>query len=165
MPEFVLDSIGSQAPNTGKPRRHCPSGFLALVIVLITMGIVSCSKEPPEQALRQTIAEMQQAAEAHETDALFDRIADDFAGSEGMDRKAFRRYVTLTGLQNQKISVQLGPLDVKLFDTRATVSFTAALSGGANWIPERAQVYQVETGWRLEGSDWMLISAKWQPKL
>ena len=99
------------------------------------------------------------------TDALFEPIAEDFVGSEGMDRKAFRRYVTLTGMRNQEIGVQLGPLDVKLFDQRATVSFTAALSGGASWLPDRAQVYQVDTGWRLEDGEWKLISAKWEPRL
>jgi len=108
---------------------------------------------------------MQAAAEAHDADALFEPIAEDFAGSEGMDLQAFRRYVTVIGLRNQKVGVQLGPLDAKLFGQRATVSFTAALSGGANWLPERAQVYQVETGWRLEAGEWKLISAKWTPQL
>ena len=157
--------IGAQAPNAGKPHRRSSRVLLPMLVALGCIGLFSCSREPPEQALRSTIAAMHDAAEAHDTDALFEPIADDFAGSEGMDRQAFRRYVTLTGLQNRKIGVQLGPLDVKLFDSRATVSFTAAISGGANWLPERAQVYQVETGWRLEGHDWKLISAKWEPKL
>jgi hypothetical protein len=45
------------------------------------------------------------------------------------------------------------------------VSFTAALTGGPGWLPEQAQVYQVQTGWRLEGNDWKLISAQWKPRL
>ena len=165
MPDAIVVPIGAQAPKAGKPSR-CWSGLsLILLLLLVQFGLSSCSREPPEQALRKTIAGMQAAAEAHDTDALFEPIAEDFAGSEGMDRQAFRRYVTLTGMRNQQIGVQLGPLDVKLFDQRATVSFTAALSGGANWLPERAQVYQVETGWRLEDGEWKLISAKWEPTL
>lgn len=165
MPDAVLLPIGAQAPNAGKPRRRWSRLPFTLLLLLAQFGLFSCSREPPEQALRSTIAGMQAAAEAHDTDALFEPIAEDFAGSEGMDRQAFRRYVTLTGMRNQKVGVQLGPLDVKLFDQRATVSFTAALSGGANWLPERAQVYQVDTGWRLEDGEWKLISAKWEPKL
>ncbi|MCX7043602.1 MAG: nuclear transport factor 2 family protein [Gammaproteobacteria bacterium] len=125
----------------------------------------ACRKEPPEQALRNTISAMETAAEAHDTDALFEPIADDFAGSEGMDRQAFRRYVTFMGMRSKSVGVQLGPLDVKLYDQRATVSFTAALSGGEGLLPSRVQVYDVDTGWRLDDGEWKLISAKWKPQL
>ena len=127
--------------------------------------LAACSREPPEAALRATIASMQQAAEKNDTDALFEPIAEDFAGSEGMDRKAFRRYVTLMSMRYKSIGVSLGPMDVKLFGDRATVKFTAALTGGAGLVPDQGQVYDVDTGWRLEGSDWKLISAKWKEKL
>lgn len=127
--------------------------------------LCSCSREPPEQALRNTVAAMQAAAEAQDADALFEPIAEDFVGSEGMDRKAFRRYVTLVGFRNRKVGASLGPLDVKLFGDRAAVNFTAALTGGAGWLPEQAQVYNVETGWRLDGNEWKLISARWKPSL
>ena len=161
--------IGAQALNAGKPRRRgagfFASALTAALCAFLLLLMVGCHHEPPEQALRSTISRMQAAAEAHDTDALFGSIADDFAGSDGMDRTAFRRYVTFMGMRNQKIGVQLGPLDVKLFGDRATVSFTAAISGGAGWMPEHAQVYQVDTGWRLDGGDWKLISAKWKEQL
>lgn len=115
--------------------------------------------------MRNTIATMQAAAEAQDADALFEPIADDFIGSQGMDRQAFRRYVMLVGFRNRKVGASLGPLDVKMFGERATVGFTVALTGGAGWMPEQAQVYEVETGWRREGNDWMLISARWKPSL
>ncbi|OGT54858.1 MAG: hypothetical protein A3E01_18895 [Gammaproteobacteria bacterium RIFCSPHIGHO2_12_FULL_63_22] len=136
-----------------------------MVLGSLAFGLSGCRKEPPEQALRNTIAAMETAAEAHDTDALFEPIADDFAGSEGMDRQAFRRYVTFMGMRSKSVSVQLGPLDVKLYDQRATVSFTAALSGGEGLLPSRVQVYDVDTGWRLDDGEWKLISAKWQPQL
>ncbi len=127
--------------------------------------LAGCRKEPPEQALRNTIAAMEAAAEKHDNDALFDSIAEDFTGSEGMDRQAFRRYVTFTGMRSTSVGVQLGPLDVKLYDNRATVAFTAALSGGEGLLPDRVQVYDVDTGWRLDDGEWKLISAKWKPQL
>ena len=64
-----------------------------------------------------------------------------------------------------RVARELGPLDVKLFDQRATVTFTAALSGGEGLLPDRVQVYDVDTGWRLDGGEWKLISAKWKPQL
>jgi ketosteroid isomerase-like protein len=139
--------------------------LFAVVALLLAGALAGCRHTPPEQALRETIAGMQAAAEARDTDALFAPIAEDFVGSEGMDRQQFRRYVTFSGMRDQHVGVQLGQLDVKLFGDRATVAFTAALTGGASWLPEHAQVYAVDTGWRLESGKWKLISARWKPQL
>lgn len=157
--------IGAQALNSRKPRTVALSKAFAAFAAATLLMIVACSHTPPEEALRSTISGMQAAAESKDTDALFDPIADDFSGSGGMDRQAFRRYVTLLGLRNGKIGVSTGPLDVKLIGDRATVTFTAALSGGPGWLPDQAQVYDVDTGWRLDGDQWTLISARWKPRL
>jgi hypothetical protein len=161
--------IGAQAPNAGKPRadglRGLAAGVLAGLFGLCLALAAGCRHEPPEAALRQTIASMQKAAEAHDTSALFEPIAADFVGSEGMDRTAFRRYVTLMGMQHKSVGVSLGPMEVKLFGDRATVTFTAAITGGAGFLPDQGQVYDIDTGWRMEGSDWKLISAHWKEKL
>ena len=93
-------------------------------------------------------------------------VAEDFVGSEGMDHEQLRQYLTVIGLQNRQLGTTLGPLQIELVGDRARVGFTLAASGGAGgWLPDRAQVYDVETGWRLEGNDWKLISANWSPKL
>lgn len=139
--------------------------MLPALCAIVLLLLAGCHRDPPETALRNTIATMQKAAEAHDTSALFDPIAEDFVGSEGMDRTAFRRYVTLMGMSHKSVGVSLGPLEVKLFGDRATVKFTAALTGGAGFLPEQAQVYDIDTGWRLEGGDWKLISATWKAKL
>ncbi len=136
-----------------------------MLLLLVLSVCAGCSREAPEEALRATIAEMQAAAEKQDTDALFEPIAEDFAGSEGMDRKDFRRYVTLMSMRHKAVGVNLGPMEVKLFGDRATVKFTAAVTGGPGLLPDQGQVYDVDTGWRLEGGDWKLISAKWKPRL
>jgi len=106
---------------------------------------------------------MEEAAEARDSGALAEHLAEDFAGPDGMDRERFRRYLAVIWLRNREVGVTLGPLDVELVGTdRARVRFTAAARGGASWLPERAEVYQVNTGWRLEGDDWKLISADWE---
>lgn len=129
------------------------------------MLLAACHRTPPEQALRDTIAKMQAAGEARDVDALFEPIAEDFAGSEGMDRKAFRRYLTLMSMQNKRVGVGLGPIEVKLFGDRATATFNATITGGQGFLPEQAQVYAIETGWRRDGDEWKLISATWKPQL
>jgi hypothetical protein len=136
-----------------------------VLALMAAMAFTGCKREPPEQALRNTVAAMEAAAEKGDADALFDHIAGDFGGNEGMDREAFRRYVMVMGLRRETVGVQLGPLDVQLFGDRASAKFTAALTGGPGWLPNRAQVYDVTTGWRLQDGEWMLISATWKPQL
>jgi ketosteroid isomerase-like protein len=157
----LFDPIGAQAPDPRKTRAAALAAF-TFACMLVLAG---CGREPPEQALRDTIATMEEAAEAGDADALFEPIAEDFAGSQAMDRDAFRRYVLVMGLRRQTVGVQLGPLDVKLFGDRASVAFTAALTGGPGWLPDRAQVYDVTTGWRMDDGEWKLISASWREKL
>ena len=130
--------------------------------MLLCASLTACSKPPPEQALRDSMAQMEQAAVNKDAGGLFDHFADDFAGSGGMDRENFRRYVQLIWLQQNDIGVKTGPLDVKLMGDRATVDFTLVLAGGQGFIPDDGRIYQVQTGWRLEGDDWKLISATWK---
>ena len=154
--------IGAQASWAGKTRQ---AGFLACLLAL-QLACAGCRHAAPEQALRDTIANMQQAGEEHRVSDLMNSVAEDFVGSEGMDHKQLRQYLTVIGLQNRQLGTTLGPLQIELVGDRARVAFTLAASGGAGgWLPDRAQVYDVETGWRLEGNDWKLISANWSPKL
>ena len=62
------------------------------------------------------------------------QMLSDIVGPQGMDRKAFRQYLTLVALRNEKVGVDLGPMDVSLFGDRATASFTAATRGGSGGL-------------------------------
>jgi hypothetical protein len=157
----VVNLIGAQPRDAGKRSQRLFS-FALLLILTVLQG---CTKTPPEQALRNTFEQMQQAGSAKDIGALMEHFGEDFVGSEGMNRDQFRHYIALIWLGHKDIGVQTGPLTVQLFDDRATVDFTLALSGGVGLIPSQGQVYQVQTGWRLEGSNWVLISATWKPTL
>lgn len=158
-------SIGPYPPGTGKAgsvwfRAVC-TGLLWVVLALAA----GCRSEPPEAALRATIDRMQAAAEARDAGAMADAVSEEFIGPDGMDRDQFRRTLALVWLRDQQVGVTLGPLDLKLAGDGATVAFTAGTSGGAGWLPERGQLHRVKTGWRLEGGEWMLVSASWEPVL
>jgi len=154
--------ISAYARGGGKARAAALATAFALALALV---LPACKHAPPEQALRETIAKMQAAGEKGDVDTLFDSVAEDFSGSEGMDRTNFRRYLTFMRMRQKEVGATLGPIDVKLFDNRATAAFTLAVTGGEGVLPTQGQVYDVETGWRMEGSDWKLISAKWKEKL
>ena len=163
--DWSIRSIGAYPPGPGKaPALRKRSVFTLLLAALLALP-AACSREPPEQALRATIATMQAAAEARDSDALAESISEDFVGPEGMDRDMFRRYLAVLWLRNREVGVSLGPLEVELIGERANVEFTAAATGGEGWMPDRAQVYRVTTGWRIEGGEWRLISARWEPAL
>lgn len=165
MPDWSIHSIGAYPPSAGKAAgvwfRAVVTALFAAVFVLAA----GCSRTPPEEALRATIASMEAAAEARDAEALVEVFAEDFAGPGNMDRDQFRRYVALIWLRNREVGVTLGPLDVELVGERARVEFTAATAGGDGLLPDSAQVYQVRTGWRLDDGEWRLISAEWEEAL
>lgn len=139
----------------------------AWLSMLMALGLVltACQRTPPEERLRTTIAGLKTAIEQHDTSALQDTMAEDFIGPGGLDRDGARRMALGTFLRYRDVGVSLGPLDIDLRQEHATVRFAAALTGGAGILPDSGQVYDVETGWRLEGGQWLLVNAKWKPRL
>ena len=136
-------------------------GIAAALLVL-----VACARTPPEEALRRNIDGMRTAVEARDISGLNEGIALDFIGPDGMDRKAVRRLAQVVFLQNQKVGVTLGPLDIAMREGGATVQFTAAMTGGSGGLlPQSGQVYDVTTGWRQDGDEWELVTAEWKEKL
>ena len=99
---------------------------------MLALLAAGCAKEPPEAALRATIAGMQAAAEARDADALADAVSEEFVGPGGMDRDQFRRTMAVAWLRDKNVGVQLGPLDVELVGDRARVEFTAGTTGGCS---------------------------------
>lgn len=144
-----------------------PWRFLWLLAGCLAMLMVAgCSRPTPEQALRQSISDLQAAIEARDAKALQAHLAQDFIGPEGMDREGALRLARLVFLRNRSIGATLGPLEVALQGNDATVRFTAGLTGGSgSLLPDTAQVYEVSSGWRSRDGDWELVSVDWKPRL
>lgn len=141
-------------------------GSGVLMACIGAIGIAACARPAPEQALRDTIARVQQAVEARDAGAIEDALAEDFIGPDGMDRKDAWRLAQVVFLRNRDIGATLGPLDIRLEGESARVRFTAAMTGGRGVVlPDEAQVFDVTTGWRMRGGDWELVNAEWSPRL
>jgi hypothetical protein len=135
---------------------------LMLVVVLAS----GCSRTPPEQRLRQSVESLQQGIEQRDASVLDAVLAEDFIGPDALDREGAGRIARLMFLRHRQIGVKLGPVSVQLQPGHATARFTAALTGGSGEVlPDAAQLYEVETGWREVGGEWRLTSATWVPKL
>ena len=136
------------------------------LILCIAVLLQACARTDPEQALRGTVTGLQAAVDARDAAAIEDRLADDFVGPEGLDRQGARRMAQLVFLRHQQVTAKLGPLDVVMQADHATVRFTAVLTGGTGGLlPESGQLYDVQTGWRLQDGEWKLTSARWTPQL
>ncbi|HEY5804450.1 MAG TPA: nuclear transport factor 2 family protein [Lysobacter sp.] len=134
--------------------------------MVLIMAATGCGRTPPEQRLRDTVATLQQGIEQRDASVLDDVLAEDFIGPGSLDREGAGRMARLMFLRHRQVGMNLGPVSVQLQPRHATARFTAALTGGAgDLLPDAAQVYEVETGWREEAGEWRLTSATWTPKL
>lgn len=146
----------------GPGARHA---CLARALLLVTLLLGACTGTAPEQRLRETMAGMQAAIEQRDAAGLAEHLAEDFVGPEGMDRDGVRRMAMVMMRRHRSVGVTLGPPDIELQDGRATVRFSAVLTGGSGVLPESARLQQVTTGWRDEGGTWRLTSAEWERRL
>src|SRR5687767_10506822 len=74
----------------------------------------ACSKTPPEEALRQRLAELQQGIEARDADAVENALAEDFIGPDGLDRTGARRLAALMLMRHDAVGLSFGPLEVQV---------------------------------------------------
>ncbi len=138
----------------------------SVTLVLMVVFAFGCCRTPPEQRLRLTVESLQQGIEQRDASVLDGVLAEDFIGPDALDREGAGRIARLMFLRHRQIGVKLGPVSVQLLPGHATARFTAALTGGSGEVlPDAAQLYEVETGWREEGGEWRLTSARWVPKL
>lgn len=138
-----------------------------LCIALLLLALGGCGGPPPEQAVRAQIAALQAAIDARDAGGVADLLAEDFIGNDGLDKRGARRLAAGIFLQYRDVSGRIGPVRVELRGEKDAIArFTVlATAGSGGLLPQDGQVYEVETAWHLEGSDWRLRSAQWQPKL
>ena len=145
-----------------RPALRVPDWLAPALLVLALLG---CSRTPPEERLRAAMSDLQASIEQRDAKELESYLAQDFVGPEGLDREGARRMAQLLFLRHRDVGVRTGPEEVALQAGHATVRFSAALTGSAGGLlPDSAQVYDVETGWREEEGTWRLTSVRWTPK-
>lgn len=137
---------------------------LPLALVMVMVMLVACGSAPePEQQIRHRLASMIEALEEGDVGEFMDPIADDFvAGDRALDRRALGLLVRRERMARDSIRVRRVNTRVELHgEQRATATFQALATGGSGLIPDEGRMWDIETGWRLDGDDWMLISASW----
>jgi hypothetical protein len=136
-----------------------------LLVVLVLLG--ACSRTPDEQRIRESIKAMQQAAEERNPRAFLAFVSEDFVGNDAdFDRAALGNLLRVEVFRSDQIGVMLGPIDIDLQDDRATVHVTATFTGGSGGLlPEHGAIYDITSGWKRRGRDWVCYSGRWEQEL
>lgn len=151
-----------------QPRSRFASWLMLPAVTLVLVAFSGCKRDAPEEAIRAQVTALQAAIEARSASDVADLLDEDFIGPQGMDRRGARQTAAVLMLRHQRIGVVMGPLDVELQGAdRARVRTRAALTGGdgAALLPDSAQAWRVESGWRLRGDTWRITSLEWTPAL
>ncbi len=148
------------------PEAGCCFHRLAMLLPAL-MLLPACSPPVDESAkIRETIASMEMALEAGQARRFASYLVEDFQGQDGIsNRRTARAFVGRQLVSQQKVRVQLGPLRIQLNEGNpfyASAGFEALLLGGPGLLPASGRLYRVESKWRKEDGDWLLVSAAWQ---
>jgi hypothetical protein len=135
-------------------------------MILLTLSLVGCGKpDSAEIAIEQNITQMQSAIENKDPDALLDLLHENFATKTGLDTLRVKRTMVLYMLRHENIHTLITNLQIESkSDLSATASFNALVSGGTGLLPDQGALYQVETDWRLDDNEWLLIYANWNKR-
>ena len=141
--------------------------FARFASAVVMMCLVACARPDAEAGVRTGVAQLQEAIDARDAGDIEALLAEDFIGNDGLDRQGARRLAAGVFLRYRDVGARVGPVSVDLRGDRDAIArFTVLATGGSgSALPERGQLYQVETGWRLVDGDWRLLSAEWTPAL
>jgi hypothetical protein len=139
----------------------------AVLLIIAALSLGACAGDPDEAALRERIDTLQSAGEAGEIGALMDAIADDFIGQGGnYDRLQLRAMLMALTRRYRDVGVTRLGTEVELRGAHASATLQLLLTGGSGGVlPERGRALELETRWRVEGGQWMLIEARWSGDL
>ncbi len=135
-------------------------------LVLAVLLLVACAGNlSTEQQIIASLHSMEEAAESGRPFGFMEHVADEFSAQKGsMNRKEFHRFLLVQINKNRRLHAQFLPIYVKETDPdRASARFRLLVTGGSGLLPERGQIYAVETGWKRVGGEWLLLTANWQP--
>ena len=143
-----------------------PGRWFGMAWLVVAMLLAGCRHTPDEQQLREAITAAAQAAEDTDAAGFGHWLTADFDGNGGeFDARRLSGVLRVAHLRDERVSVMLGPVTVEARGERMVATFTATLGGGGRLLPERLGVYEVETAWRRDGSEWRCYTASWQRRL
>jgi len=137
----------------------------AVGILFSALLLVACSKKlSVEQGVIASLENMENAAEEGRHLDFMAYVAEGFGAQYGsMDRREFHRFMIFQMNENRRLHANFFPIHVQeTGESGATAQFRILVTGGAGLLPDRGQLFEVETDWILDGGDWLLSRADWE---
>lgn len=137
----------------------------ASILFLSCLSLAGCGpSEPDEVRINNAIEAMARAVEEGEPEPFLERVAEDFTGHGGdWDRQRVRQYIMARTLQSgERPDIDLDEISIELLGDRARATVEARISNADRWLPQRGADYRFDTGWRVDGGEWRIISADWE---
>ena len=139
---------------------------ITLSVAAISLSLVACGPAAPdEERVRGEIRGMAEALADGDVRGVLSPLADDFSGvTWNMDERGARLLLQRELRAHEQLRARVFDIDVEIRgQDRAMATFQVVLTGGSGMIPDTGRWYRVESGWRLDGNDWKLVSAEWEP--
>lgn len=141
------------------------------LMLLMALALSACSSDSgsPEEQIRVLVTQAQTAAEAREMGPLRTLIAEDYADSQGNDRKAIENLLRIYFMRNQSVHLLTRIREIQVASPdHATVSVAAAMAGRAIANPGElaglnANLYRFDLELIRRDGAWRVQRATWEP--
>lgn len=140
----------------------------AILLLIVPVLLAGCSHEPAVERLLERVEALEQAVEEKQTDTAVDMLSEDFASTQGLNRKDAQRLLLFHAVRHQNISILRSQTEAGLdsaYADQAQVRFNVIVTGGQGWLPEQGRTYAVDSRWRFVDGDWYLSELDWEPLL
>lgn len=135
----------------------------SILLMAVVLAVEGCDAPDREKQLRETMQAMASGLEQDDASAFLDHVADDFSGQRGAwDAARVKRFVIGQTLSRESFSIDLESVEITLHGDRASAVVETGIRGQRHWAPTGGAIYRFETGWRLDGGDWVVIRADWK---
>jgi hypothetical protein len=135
------------------------------VLLLVGVGLAACREEPRIDELEGEIRAIIQGIESREVATVTDRLSEYFLANEKLDKDGVTRLLLANFLRKKKIEVIVASLATSINPVdpqRASASASVVLVGASQFIPDSGKSYNIESEWKIEGSNWRLVTINWK---
>lgn len=139
--------------------------FFTFLLLFAGVSLVACSDTADEMAIQITMQAMREAIKKHDPQAFMSHVSKDYRGQYHGTYGVFEEFVGRQLKNNKTIYIYMADTRIQIKDGIAKVIFYAGTAGGPDQVPERGQLFKVQTNWRPFDGRWQLTHARWRPAL
>ena len=136
---------------------------MAAGLIFLLASACGGSDESPEDAIRAWVRDGHLAAEAKDRRAMLDMISPAYADARGNSRDDIGNMMRFYFLRQNKVVLISRVDEIEVFgDSAAKLALQVGMAGSNdNVLGFSADAYRFEMELERDGSDWLLIAARW----